>query len=122
MFIDQTLSIIWAFVFWIFLFIFIIMLINFLIEGNTERVYHMLTMNFIFVSFEMIAGLMQLGTSMLIDNNGKKFKYFIFSPFYMLLFWVMNAAAIVITFIPAVKTILGYGKGTWTSPERRGNE
>lgn len=122
MFIDQTLSIIWAFVFWIFLFIFIIMLINFLIEGNTERVYHMLTMNFIFVSFEMIAGLMQLGTSMLIDDNGNKLKYFIFSPFYMLLFWMMNAAAIVITFIPAVKTILGYGKGTWTSPERRGNE
>lgn len=122
MFIDQTLSIVWAFVFWIYSFIFIMMLINFLMEGNIERVYHMFTMNFIFVSFEMIAGALQLGASMLIDDNGKKLKYFIFSPFYMLLFWMMNALTIITTFIPAVKTILGRGKGTWASPERYGNE
>lgn len=122
MFIDQTLSIVWAVVFWIFSFIFIMMLINFLIEGNIERVYHMLTMNFIFVSFEMIAGVLQLGASMIIDDNGKKLKYFIFSPFYMLLFWMMNALTIVTTFIPSIKTILGHGEGTWKSPERHGKE
>ena len=65
---------------------------------------------------------MQLGASMLIDDNGKKFKYFIFSPFYMLLFWMMNALAIVTTFIPGIKTILGHGEGTWKSPERHGKE
>lgn len=121
MFVDQTLSIVWSFVFWIFSFIFVYMLVFYLIHGNIERVYHMLTMSFIFVCFEMIAGLMQLGASMIIDDHSKKFKYFIFSPFYMLLFWMINALTIVTTFVPAIKTILGYGVGVWISPTRQGN-
>jgi hypothetical protein len=31
---------------------------------------------------------------------------------------MINAITIVTTFIPAVKTILGYGSGVWVSPER----
>lgn len=60
MFLDQTLSILWFFVSWLFMFVFILMLTYFLIEGNYERVYHMLTMNFLFICFEMTAGVMQL--------------------------------------------------------------
>lgn len=119
MFIDQTLSIMWSFVFWLASFLFIVLLLHSLMEGDMERVYRMLTMNAIFVSFEMIAGVLQLGISMIIDNHGKKLKYFLFSPFYMLLFWMMNALTIVTTFIPAIRTILGHGDGTWQSPERQ---
>ena len=78
----------------------------------------MFTMVFLFVCFEMIAGVMQLFTSLLADDNRSKLKYFRFAPFYMLFYWMINAITIVTTFIPAVKTILGYGSGVWVSPER----
>ncbi len=120
MFIDQSLSIIWSFFFWISSFLFIGSLGYFLIEGNSERIYHMFTMAFLFVCFEMIAGTIQLLASLLVDDGRKKLKYFRFAPFYMLFFWMINAVTIVTTFIPAVKTILGFGSGVWVSPERQG--
>ncbi|WP_241211024.1 hypothetical protein [Listeria fleischmannii] len=46
-------------------------------------------------------------------------KYFMFAPLYLLFYWIMNAVTILMTFIPAVKTILGFGTGVWVSPERR---
>ncbi len=120
MFIDQSLSIIWSFFFWISSFLFIGSLGYFLIEENSERIYHMFTMAFLFVCFEMIAGTIQLLASLLVDDGHKKVKYFRFAPFYMLFFWMINAVTIVTTFIPAVRTILGFGSGVWVSPERQG--
>ena len=52
--------------------------------------YHMVTMAFLFVCFEMVAGIMQLLTSLLVDDAGRKIKYFIFAPFYMLIYWMVN--------------------------------
>lgn len=80
----------------------------------------MFTMAFLFVCFEMIAGTIQLLASLLVDDGHKKVKYFRFAPFYMLFFWMINAVTIVTTFIPAVRTILGFGSGVWVSPERQG--
>lgn len=119
MFMDQTLSILWSFCFWLFSAFFIYQMINFLRVGNYERVYHMFTMAFVFVVFEMIAGVLQLSASLISDDQHRKLKYFFFAPLYMLFYWMMNALTIVTTFIPAVKTILGYGSGTWQSPERQ---
>ena len=118
MFVDQTLSIIWSFFFWLSSALFVFYLIYYGATGNYERIYHMFTMAFLFVCFEMIAGVMQLFTSLLADDNRSKLKYFRFAPFYMLFYWMINAITIVTTFIPAVKTILGYGSGVWVSPER----
>ena len=120
MFIDQSFSIIWLFFFWISSAIFIWSLFQFAITGNLERIYHMLTMAFLFVCFEMISGTFQLVASLIVDDRGRKVKYLLFAPLYMLFYWVMNALTIVTTFIPAVKTILGLGSGTWKSPERKG--
>ncbi|OJG45408.1 hypothetical protein RV04_GL002124 [Enterococcus hermanniensis] len=120
MFIDQTFSIIWSFFFWISSAIFIFGLGRFLITGDIERIYHMLTMAFLFVCFEMLSGIIQLIASLIVDDRGRKFKYLFFAPLYMVFYWIMNALTIVTTFIPAVKTILGLGSGTWKSPERKG--
>lgn len=120
MFLDQSLSIIWAFFFWVSSAIFLISLIFFAIDGNWERIYHMLTMAFLFVGFEMIAGLLQLLASLIVDDRGRKFKYLLFAPLYMIFFWMMNALTILTTFIPAIKTILGFGSGVWVSPKRSG--
>lgn len=118
MYLDQSLSIIWSFFFWISTTIFIGLLFLFLGQGNYERIYHMFTMAFIFVVFEMIAGFFQLFAALITDDNGSKIKYLLFAPLYMLFYWMMNALTIITTFIPAIKTILGYGTGTWKSPER----
>ncbi|MBV7391166.1 glycosyltransferase [Enterococcus sp. ALS3] len=122
MYVDQTLSILWSFCFWLFTFWFVGLFFYFLSQGNYERIYHMFTMAFVFVVFEMISGFFQLFAALLADDHGRKMKYIFFAPLYMLFYWMMNAVTIVTTFIPAVKTILGFGSGTWKSPDRRRDE
>ncbi|MFQ4150906.1 glycosyltransferase family 2 protein [Lactiplantibacillus plantarum] len=116
---DQTLSIIWSLFFFVSTLIFLISLVTFFFTGNYERVYHMFCMAVIFVTFEMFAGVLQLLSALIVDDRGRKFKYLIFMPLYMLIYWQVNALALVTTLIPAVKTILGYGSGTWVSPVRK---
>lgn len=116
---DQTLSIIWSLFFFVSTLIFLISLVTFFFTGNYERVYHMFCMAFIFVTFEMFAGVLQLLSALIVDDRGRKFKYLIFMPLYMLIYWQVNALALVTTLIPAVKIILGYGSGTWVSPVRK---
>ncbi|RRG09992.1 MAG: glycosyltransferase [Lactobacillus sp.] len=119
MFIDSTLSIVWSFFFIITTAIFLITLLYFLMTGNVERFFHSIEMSFIFVTFEMLAGLLQLLAALILDHHGAKLKYLIFAPLYMLFFWMINPITIAVTFIPALKTILGFGSGTWVSPKRQ---
>ena len=119
MFIDQTFSIIWSLFFCISFFVFIILMGIYLYQGNFEQIYRTLTISFLFVCFEMISGIIQLIAFLVVDDQGRKLKYMLFAPLYMLLFWMVNAITIMTTFIPAIKTILGYGSGTWKSPERK---
>lgn len=119
MFIDQTFSIIWSLFFCISFFVFIILMGIYLYQGNFEQIYRTLTISFLFVCFEMISGIIQLIASLVVDDQGRKLKYMLFAQLYMLLFWMVNAITIMTTFIPAIKTILGYGSGTWKSPERK---
>lgn len=118
LFLDQTLSIFWTMFFWISSGIFVLGMLYFLSVGNYERVYHMISMAFIFVAFEMFSGILQLSAALIIDDHHHKMKYFLFSPFYMILYWQINALSILTTLIPAIKTILGFGSGTWSSPQR----
>ncbi len=119
MFVDSTLSIIWSFFFVITSLMFLILMGYFLITGNFERVYHGLMLSFVFVSFELLAGFMQLLAALLLDHHGAKLKYWFFAPLYMLFYWMINPITVVATFIPALKTILGFGSGTWVSPKRQ---
>lgn len=118
MFVDQTFSIVWSLFYWVSMALYLLLMAHFLLTGNQERVFHMIAMAFIFVNYEMLAGLLQLGAALLIDDHGRKLKYIWFAPFYLLLYWMMNALTIATTFVPAVKTILGFGSGTWKSPDR----
>ena len=119
MFIDSTLSIIWSFFFLITSIIFLITMIWFALHGNYERVFHGFMISFIFVTFEIIAGCLQLLTALLLDHRAAKLKYVIFAPLYMLFYWMINPITVVMTFIPALKTIFGFGSGTWVSPKRK---
>lgn len=122
MFIDQTMSILWSFFFWISSGLFLYQVIRLCMTSDWSRLLETVTLAFLFICFEMIAGILQLSASLIIDDHGRKLRYFWFAPWYMLIFWMINAVTIVTTFIPAVKTILGYGSGVWVSPKRQGTK
>lgn len=121
MFVDTTFSIVWSFFFFISSFIFIALMLYFLATGNMERVWHGFVMSFIFVTFELIAGTLQLLAALILDSRGAKMRYFIFAPLYMLFFWMVNPLTIITTFIPALKAFLGKNtsSGAWVSPIRK---
>lgn len=119
MFLDQTLSIIWSFFFFISLIYFCIISFPLLVNGDWNGLFKIMTISMIFLCFEFVAGLIQVLAALVIDHDGDKIKYFIFSPFYLIFYWIINALTIVTTFVPAVKTILGYGTGVWISPQRQ---
>lgn len=119
MFVDSTLSVIWSFFFAITSVMYVGNLAWQMVQGNWAEIWHMLAMAWIFMTFELIAGLLQLITALLLDHRGAKLKYLPFAPLYMMFFWVINPITIIVTFIPAVKTILGFGSGTWVSPTRK---
>ena len=92
---DTTLSIIWSFFFWITSIIFIITMLYFAIIGNYERIWHGIVMSMIFVNFQLIAGLFQVLAALILDFNGSKLRYLMFSPLYLLFTWIVNPLTIV---------------------------
>ena len=119
MFADTTLSIIWSFFFWITSIIFILLMIHFAVTGNYERVWHGIVMSMIFVNFQLIAGLFQVLAALILDFDGAKLRYLMFSPIYLLFTWIVNPLTIVTTCLKAIKAVMGYGSGKWVSPERK---
>lgn len=116
---DTTFSIIWSFFFWITSIIFILLMAHYALTGNYERVWHGIVMSMIFITFQLSAGIFQVLAALILDFDGAKLRYFIFSPLYLLFTWLVNPLTIVMTFIKAVKTVLGYGSGKWVSPTRK---
>lgn len=121
MVLDATFSLVWSFFFVITTVVFILLMLYYLSVGNYERIYHGIVMSMIFVNFQLIAGLFQVLAALILDFQGTKLKYILFSPLYLLFTWIVNPLTIIITFHKAIKTILGFGKGTWQSPKRRTN-
>lgn len=119
MFVDSTLSIIWSFYFIIATIIFIILMTTLLLTGNFYLFWQTAVLSCIMIAFELVAGLIQLLTALILDHRGAKLRYLPWAPLYMLFYWMMNPITVVVSFIPAVKTILGLGSGTWVSPKRQ---
>lgn len=118
MLLDQTLSICWSFFFWLATFVFTYLVCDFALTQNWSQLVYLLFSALILICFEMIAGTMQLVIALMIDRKGNKIEYLLFAPIYLLCLWIINTLTIVTTFIPAIKTILGHGSGTWVSPSR----
>ena len=90
-------------------------MLSFAITGNYERVWHGIVMSMVFVNFQLIAGLFQVLAALILDFNGSKLRYLMFSPLYLLFTWIVNP----LTFHKAIKTVTGHGSGKWISPERK---
>lgn len=122
MILDMTFSIIWSIFLAISTIFFVVLMSYFLMTGNYERVFHGIVMSMIFVTFQVLAGFMQVLAALVSDLHAVKLKYLFFAPIYLMFTWIVNPLTIITTFIPAVKTALGYGKGTWKSPKRISRE
>lgn len=120
MILDMSFSILWSFFLVITTIIFILLMLFFLFTGNYERIFHGIVMSMIFVNFQVFAGMAQLLAALVCDLHGIKMKYLIFAPIYLLFTWIVNPLTIIFTFKDAIKTAMGYGKGTWKSPKRMG--
>ncbi len=105
MFADTTLSIIWSFFFWITSIIFVLLMIHFAVTGNYERVWHGIAMSMIFINFQLIAGLFQVLAALILDFDGAKLRYLMFSPIYLLFTWIVNPLTIVTTCLKAIKAV-----------------
>lgn len=116
---DYGLSIIWSFLYWVSITLFALTQIFYATTQNWERFTHNWYMVGIFVAIQMVVGLLQLVTASYYNDGGKTLKYVVFAPWYMLVYWMVNTATVVITFIPTVLTIWSRRDGgTWQSPRR----
>ncbi|WP_413627954.1 glycosyltransferase [Fructilactobacillus vespulae] len=118
LFIDQTISIIWSFFFLINFIIFAYYFFLFSFNHNWDNLYTMITISMIFVCFELISGIMQLIFAMVDDKEINRFRYMVFSPLYLLFYWLVNTLTIITSIIPAINTFRGHNTGKWTSPKR----
>lgn len=118
MYLDQTASISWSFFYVVSLFFFIKEVLFLLATGEYSTLIFKLELVFIYIFFQILVGMIQITVALFLDRKYDKMKYLIYAPFYLLWYWQVNPFTIVLTFVPAVKSILGYGKGTWKSPTR----
>ncbi|MBJ7688433.1 glycosyltransferase [Weissella confusa] len=119
MFVDSTLSIVWS-LFWVISTILLAgKLVIAAMTQNWQSMQQVFLMAMVFITFELLAGFLQIGAALVVDQSAAKLKYLLFAPFYMLFFWMINPITVVVTLVPAIKTIMGFGTGTWVSPKRQ---
>lgn len=117
--IDYAFSIVWSFFYWISMFLFLALEAYFLFTGNWERFVHGWYMTAMFVTIEVAVGVVQGILASYMNDGGKTLKYLLFLPWYLLVYWMVNTAAMVTEFIPTVlKVLTGDEGGVWKSPER----
>lgn len=116
---DQAGSILWSFLYFFGTILMILRLLFLIVTAQQAPLIHYVSMIFIFYAYMGVVGFWQLFAALALDNHGKKMKYLLFAPAYMIWYWQMNTLTIITTFIPAVKGVLGLGgSGTWVSPTR----
>lgn len=117
--IDYAFSIVWSFFYWISMFLFLALEAYFLFTGNWERFVHGWYMTAMFVTIEVAVGVVQGILASYMNDGGKTLKYLLFLPWYLLVYWMVNTAAMVTEFIPTfLKVFTGDEGGVWKSPER----
>ena len=116
---DYALSVVWSFLYWISLSLFLLSQIYFAAVQDWERFFHNWYMAGMFVTIQMVVGLVQLTTASYYNDGGKTLKYIVFAPWYMLIYWMVNTWTLVYEAVPTTRKIWALrGGGTWKSPER----
>ena len=117
--IDYAFSIVWSFFYWVSMFLFIALEVYFFATGNMERFVHGWYMVAMFVTIEFAVGIIQGVLSSYMNDGGKTLKYLLFLPWYLMIYWMVNTAAMVTESVPTfLKVLSGDEGGVWKSPKR----
>ncbi|WP_157023367.1 glycosyltransferase family 2 protein [Companilactobacillus ginsenosidimutans] len=119
---DATFSIIWSFFFVITTILFWLTFVVAMITGNHALANTYLFQALVLISFELIAGVIQLLAAVIIDDRIQKMRYFGFAPLYILFYWIVGPITVVHTFFAALKSVFGGGSGIWVSPQRKASD
>lgn len=117
--IDYALSVIWSVFYWLSMIAFIAIQIICIVNKDWLQLSNNLAFASIFISIEVVIGLIQLIMASLFNDQGKSLKYVIFAPWYLLIYWMVNTYTMVAELIPTIRKIVtGEDGGVWHSPER----
>ena len=101
------------------MFLFIALEVYFFATGNMERFVHGWYMVAMFVTIEFAVGIIQGVLSSYMNDGGKTLKYLLFLPWYLMIYWMVNTAAMVTESVPTfLKVLSGDEGGVWKSPKR----
>ncbi|AYG01084.1 glycosyltransferase [Lactococcus allomyrinae] len=119
MLIDQFSSITWCLYYFLTTITMLVDVVLFMVIGEYSSASYTFQSFVIFLSFMVVFGLSQLILALVLDDSGKKMKYLLFAPLYLLFFWQINVITVVNTIFLAIKNTTSYdAKGNWKSPTR----
>lgn len=117
--IDYGLSIIWSLFYWMSMVTFVVLQMGYLINHDWHRLLSNLSFSGIFITIEILVGLIQLVQASYFNDGGRSLKYIAFAPWYILIYWMVNTYTVAVEIVPTIRQIIrGKDAGVWKSPKR----
>lgn len=117
--VDYSLSVIWSLFFWLSMIAFVGVQVLCLVQGDCSRLITNFCFAAIFISIEIVVGLIQLIMASYFNDRGRSLKYIAFAPWYILIYWMVNTFTVAVEIGPTIIQILkGEDAGVWKSPKR----
>ena len=117
--VDYSLSVIWSLFFWLSMIAFVGVQVLCLVQGDWSRLITNFCFAAIFMSIEIVVGLIQLIMASYFNDRGRLLKYIAFAPWYILIYWMVNTFTVAVEIGPTIIQILkGEDAGVWKSPKR----
>lgn len=116
---DYGLSIVWSVFYWLSVILFVGTQIVLAALQNWDQIAQNFAFATVFISIEVIIGVIQLLMSSYFNDQSRSFKYVFFAPWYLIVLWMVNTYTITIGLLPTLKKVIaGEDAGSWKSPER----
>lgn len=117
--VDYSLSVIWSLFFWLSMIAFVGVQVLCLVQGDWSRLITNFCFAAIFISIEIVVGLIQLIMASYFNDRGRSLKYIAFAPWCILIYWMVNTFTVAVEIGPTIIQILkGEDAGVWKSPKR----
>ncbi|MSD83921.1 glycosyltransferase [Lactobacillus curvatus] len=117
--IDYSLSVVWSLFFWLSMIAFVGVQVLYLVQGAWAPLITNFCFAAIFISIEIVVGLIQLIMASYFNDHGQSLKYIAFAPWYILIYWMVNTYTVAVEIGPTIIQILkGEDAGVWKSPKR----
>lgn len=98
---------------------FVVLQMGYLINHDWHRLLSNLSFSGIFITIEILVGLIQLVQASYFNDGGRSLKYIAFAPWYILIYWMVNTYTVAVEIVPTIRQIIrGKDAGVWKSPKR----